>query len=51
MKSLITSQRTETSMQEGKADLFTRLIKANETDGKFVLDDKELVSSTPRRSP
>lgn len=29
-----------------KADLFTRLVTANETEVRLVLDDKELVSAT-----
>ena len=28
-----------------KADLLTRLVRSSETDGKLVLDDKELVST------
>jgi hypothetical protein len=47
MKSLVTSHKTETTAQAGKGDLFARLVKANEMQGKFVLDDRELVSSVP----
>lgn len=46
MRSYITSQKTQLVEQDmnSKADLFSRLVEANEAEGKLVLDDEEVVS-------